>query len=163
MSALVRTASDTLVSDNLVGEEVKPAMACRTLRADSQPAPGGRVLPGGSPRGPRADLLAGKVDLRLSGVLRAAVRTAAKSQGLTDSAFIRTLIADHFGAEAAADRASGRRIPSELAQRVAQAVREIGAAYAPLSAQRPDVAEVKERLGAARQALLAVMKEESRS
>jgi hypothetical protein len=163
MSAPVHAASDTGVSDNSVQNRDKPAMAVGHSRAVIQPAPG-RVLPGAPPRGPLASKLAGKVDLRLSGILREAVRSAAKEKGLTDGAYIRTILADHLGAEAPADRASGlrKREPSELAVRIAAAVRELGAAYTPLAQQPPDIAGAKGHLARVRETLLPIMREESR-
>lgn len=169
MSASVHTASDTGVSDNLSQRGVKPAMAvghCGTA-IQSAPARAGDVLPGAPPRGPqkpRADLLAGKIDVRLSGPLRRDLSAAAKAKGLTDGAYVRTLIADALGAAAPSDRTTAprKREPSDTLVALAAAVREIGAAHGPLSRQPPDVTAAKGHLAAAREGLAMLIRVEAR-
>lgn len=165
MSASVHPASDSVLSDNSVQSRDKPAMGVGHGSAGTatQPAPeAGR--PGAPPRGPLARKLAGKVDLRLSGDLREALREAAKRKGVTDGAFVRSLVADAVGAKASTDRESGirKREPSEVAIRIAQAVRELGAAHVPLSSLPPDIPAAKGHLARCREVLIPIMREEAR-
>jgi hypothetical protein len=168
MSASIHTASDTRVSDNLSQQGIKPAMAVGHQGSAIQSAPTiGGVLPGVSPRGPgrpRADLLAGKIDVRLSGLLRQHLSAVAKAKGVTDGAYVRTLIADALGAAAPSDRmtAPRKREPSDTLVALAAAVREIGAAHGPLSRQPPDVTAAKVHLASAREGLAALIRVEAR-
>jgi hypothetical protein len=141
---------------------VKPAMAVGHTACAATPPPPGSVLPGATPRGPlsaKPDFrkLASKVDVRLSGPLRAALTEAAKAAGATDGAFIRGLVADALGIEAKADRASGprQRIPDADLVVLSGLIRDVGALYAPVRAGRAE--EILAGLDAVRAALVPMV------
>lgn len=147
--------SDKSASDNFSRNEIKPAMAVghRVPGSDLQsPSVPAGLLPGATPRGPlKPDhrRLASKVDVRLSGKLRAALTAAAKADGVTDGAWIRNLVADRLGVAAADDRASGprQRIPDEDLVVLSGLVRDAGALYAQVQARRPhDVLPLLDRI-----------------
>ncbi len=160
------SASDTRVSDKFSKVqqemEVKPAMAVGHASAATQPHPG-LVLPGAPPRGPREGReLAAKVDLRMTPVLREAVRARAAAEGVSDGALIRRVLADALGAEASADRESGKRprLPPEELAVLAGVVRQLGAVWGPLSLGR--ISEAREGVERARTALIPLVMRLSR-
>jgi len=97
------------------------------------------------------------VDVRLTGPLRSALTEAAKRAGVTDGAFLRNLVADALGVEAAADRVSAprQRIPDADLAVLAGLVRDIGGLYAP--ARTGKVEEVLAGLDAVRAALVPMV------
>ncbi|WP_283535258.1 hypothetical protein [Methylorubrum extorquens] len=94
--------------------------------------------------------------VKLSHDLRARIAGAARTDGVTDSAWLRLRALDALGMESAVDAASGRRprIPPAELEALAGVVREIGALHGPASLGK--AAEVLEGLDRVRAVLIPI-------
>lgn len=85
---------------------------------NTQRPPVGADLPGDAPRGPRRKAKPGfrHLGVQLTSDLYGRILDAARHEGSGTSAYVRRLLADHLGEEAAIDRLDGVRVPpAELA------------------------------------------------
>ncbi len=112
--------------------QIKPGIGSNTLRGlslDDAPLQGPSAGQGRRPVDPYSGsrMLPSILGIRLTGDLRAKLAAKAAKDGISDSALVRRLIADHLGDEAPVDRASGPRcVTSVPPEDLAAASRMLG-------------------------------------